>query len=286
MNLAYVVHLLTLVALFFILGASYNLLAGFTGMSNLGQPGIFLLGAYTTAILQRQFGFSPVLALPAAALVGLLFAALFSLMTRRARGDVVGVMGLWSMFMLVVVALNWAGLTRGALGIPGIARPQMWASPDRFMILMLVFALALYGGLRRITGSPFGRVLGAVRDDELQAQTLGKNVFKARAIAFMISGAVGGVGGGLFAYFFRFIDPSSFYILMLVAILAIVYVGGLASWAGTLTGAALIILLPEALRFLPFNPEIVGAMRQIVFAVAVLAVILWRPRGVLGRVEL
>ena len=286
MSIPYLIYLTTLVALFFILGASYNLLAGFTGMSNLGQTGFFLLGAYTAALLQAKLGLPAVFALPCAALAGLGFGALFSLITRRAKGDVVAVMGLWSMFMLVVIALNWSDLTRGALGIPGIVRPQMWASPERFMIFMLIFALVIYGALRHITRSPFGRVLGAVRDDELQAQTLGKNVFKARAIAFMISGAAGGIGGGLFAYFFRFIDPSSFYILMLVAILAIVYVGGLASWLGTLAGAALIILLPEALRFLPFNPEVVGALRQIVFAVLVLGVIIWRPKGMLGKVEL
>lgn len=286
MNAAYLTYLLTLIALFFILGASFNLLVGYTGMSNLGQPGLFLLGAYATALLQLKLGIHPALALAAGALAGALGGLFISLITRRARGDAVAVMGLFFMFVLVVVGLNWISLTRGALGIPGIARPELWSTPPRFFVFVLLAAVTCWGLLHRIVHSPFGRVLGAVRDDELAAETLGKNVFKARVIAFVVSGAIAGFGGGLYAYMFRFIDPTSFYIYMLVAMLAIVYVGGLASLPGTLAGTLLAILLPELLRFLPFNPEVVGAMRQIIFAALVLGVILWRPRGILGKVEL
>lgn len=286
MNLAYLIYLLTLIALFFVLGASFNLLVGYTGLSNLGQPGFFLVGAYTTVLLQLKFGFPWFLALPVGALAGAGMGLLLSLITRRARGDAVAVMGMWFMFIMVVVSLNWIGLTRGALGIPGIPRASLFATPERFLMFLVLAAVGVYGFLQRVTTSPFGRVLGAVRDDELAAETLGKNVFKARVIAFALSGAIAGLGGGLYAYFLRFIDPGSFFITMLITILAIVYVGGLASLSGTLVGTGLAILLPEALRFLPFNPEVVGALRQILFSVLVLAVILWRPRGVLGRIEL
>lgn len=286
MNAAYLTYLLTLIALFFVLGASFNLLVGYTGMSNLGQPGLFLLGAYTTALLQLKLGLHPAAALAAGAASGALGGLFLSLITRRARGDAVAVMGLFFMFVLVVVGLNWISLTRGALGIPGIARPGLFATPAPFLVFTAAAALVVYGLLRRLVHSPFGRVLGAVRDDELAAETLGKNVFKARIIAFAVSGAIAGFGGGLYAYAFRVIDPTSFYISMLVSILAIVYVGGLASLPGTLAGTLLAILLPELLRFTPFNPEVVGAMRQIIFAALVLGVILWRPRGILGKVEL
>lgn len=286
MNPAYPTYLLTLIALFFVLGASFNLLVGFTGLSNLGQPGLILLGAYTTALLQVKLGIHPALALAAGAGCGALGGLLLSLITRRARGDIVAVMGMWFMFILVVLSLNWISLTRGALGIPGIPRPTLFAAPERFLLLILLAAAVVYGLLHHLTRSPFGRVLGAVRDDELAAATLGKNVFKARLIAFALSGAIAGFGGGLYGYAFRFIDPTSFYISMLIAILAIVYVGGLASLGGTLAGTFLAILLPELLRFTPFNPEIVGAMRQIIFAAAVLGVILWRPKGIVGKVEL
>lgn len=286
MNDAYLIHLLTLVALFVVLGLSYNLLAGFTGMSNLGQPGFFLVGAYAVALLQLKFGLGFAIALPAAVAAGAIIGLLFSFLTKKAKGDTVAVMGLWLMLVLVIVALNWTDFTRGALGIPGIKRPNSWATPSLFLIFSAGLTLLTYGILSRLVRSPFGRVLGAVRDDELAAATLGKNVFKVRVIAFTLSGAIAGLGGGLFAYTFQFIDPTSFHISMLVTLLAIVYVGGLASLPGVLAGTLLIIILPEVLRFLPFNPEVVGALRQIVFSVLVLLVVLWKPKGILGKVEL
>ncbi|MBI4135563.1 branched-chain amino acid ABC transporter permease [Candidatus Uhrbacteria bacterium] len=286
LNAAYLTYLATLISLFVILGLSFNLLAGFTGLTNLGQTGFFLVGAYTVALLQLNFGLPYTLAMPAALLAGALIAIFFSLLTKRTRGDTVAVMGLWFMIVLVIVALNWSGLTHGALGIPGIRRPLGFASPQMFLIFSALITLVVYGILYRILRSPYGRVLGSVRDDELAAQTLGKNIFKARVIAFAISGGVSGIGGGLFAYTFQFIDPGSFHISMLVAVLALVYVGGLASLPGVIVGTLLIIILPEFLRFLPFNPEVLGALRQIVFSTLVLLVILWKPRGILGKVEL
>lgn len=282
----YLVYLLTIVALYIIFGLSFNLLAGFTGMSNLGQPAFFLVGAYTTVLLQMKLGVPPIFALLGGALAGFLIGALFSLVTRKARGDAVAVLGMWFMFISVIIALNWISVTRGALGIPGIPQPHGWETPDRFLLLMAAMAGILYLLVHRITSSPFGRVLGAIRDDELVAQTLGKNAFKARVLAFALSGAIAGLGGGMFAYFFRFIDPGSFFVSMLVALLTIVYVGGLASLPGTVVGALIVGVLPEILRLLPFNPEIVGGLRQIIFSVLVLLVILFRPRGVLGKVEL
>lgn len=286
MNPAYLTYLLTLIGLFAILGLSYNLLAGFSGLSNLGQPGFFLIGAYATVLLQLKLGLPAPLALCGGALGGAMAGLFLSLLTRKSKGDAVAVMGMWFMFIMVILALNWIGLTRGALGIPGIARPALFATPERFLLLVLIMGLLIYGLVWRVTHGPFGRVLGAVRDDELAAETLGKNTFKARSLVFALSGAIGGLGGGLFAYFFRFIDPGSFFVTQLVTILAIVYVGGLASLSGTLAGTALAILIPELLRFLPFNPEVLGGLRQVLFSVIVLIVILLRPRGILGRVEL
>lgn len=284
-SIPYLTYLLTLVALFALLGFSFNLLKGFTGLLNLAHPGMILLGAYTTVLLQRA-GVPLPLAWAAGAAAGLLLGALLSVLTRRSRGDVLGVMALWCLFVLEIVALNWIALTRGALGIPGIARPAGFETGPMFLLLTLIIVGIVYVFLHRVVSSPFGRVLGAVRDDELAAQTLGKNVFKARVVAFLVGGALAGLGGGLFAMFFRYIDPPSFYIIQLVTIIAIVFVGGPASLPGTIVGALVVVILPELLRFLPFNPEVVGALRQIVFSALVLAVIVLHPRGVLGKVEL
>lgn len=286
LNPAYLIYLVTLIALFAIMGLSFNLLRGFTGLLNLGHTGLILVGAYTTALLSRNLGVPLGLAWIAGVAAGAVFGILLSMLTRRGKGDViVGVMTLWFMIVMLTIALSWVDLTRGALGIPGIARLPGFESPERFLILVLITLGVIYAFLHRLTTSPFGRVLGAIRDDELGAQTLGKNALKARVISFAIGGAIAGLSGGVFAMFFRFIDPGSFYLTQLVTVVAIVYVGGLGSLPGTLLGALFIVLIPEFLRFLPFRPEIVGAMRQIVFSILVLAVLLWFPKGVMGKVE-
>ena len=177
-------------------------------------------------------------------------------------------------------------ISSAALGIPGIPRLAAVQTPEQFLLLTILILLGVYGLVWKITRGPFGRVLGAVRDDELAAATLGKNVFKARVMAFSIAGALAGFGGGLFGMFFRFVDPGSFHFPMLISLLTIVYVGGLASLPGTLVGALVVTLLPEILRFLPLPPEVVGALRQIIFSGLVLAVIVWRPKGIFGNVEL
>ncbi len=285
-NPAYLMYLGTLIALFAIMGLSFNLLRGFTGLLNLGHTGFILIGAYTSILLQRNLGVPLILAWVAGAIAGAIAGIVISILTRRGKGDVVvGVMTLWFMIVLVVIALSWVEVTRGALGIVGIPRPTGFESPLRFLTFSLAVLAVVYAFLHRVTKSPFGRVLGAVRDDELGAQTLGKNALKARMVSFMIGGGIAGLSGGLFGMFFRYIDPSSFYIAQIVAIVAIAYVGGLASLPGTLLGTVIVVLAPEFLRFLPFDPEAVGAMRQIVFSVLVLAVLLWFPKGVMGKIE-
>lgn len=285
-NSDYTIYLINLVALFAILGLSYNLLVGFTGLGNLGHPAFFLVGSYTTALFTIKAGWPIPLAWVLGALAGMATGGLLSLVTRKTRGDVVSVLTLFFLITTITVTLNWTPVTRGALGIPGIPRPAAFQTPEQFLLLTLLALALVYGIVWKITRSPFGRVLGAVRDDELAAATLGKNVFKARVMAFLIAGALAGFGGGLFGMFFRFVDPGSFYFPMLISVLTIVYVGGLASLPGTLVGALVVTLLPEILRFLPLNPEVIGALRQIIFSVLVLTVIVWRPKGILGKVEL
>ena len=286
LNSEYLIYLATLISLFAVMGLSFNLLRGFTGLLNLGHTGIILVGAYTTVLLTRTLGIPLGLAWAASAVTGAAVGLLLSLLTRKGKGDVVvGVMTLWFMILMVSVALNWIGVTRGALGLAAIPRLTGFESPARFLLLSLGVFAVVYGFLHRLTTSPFGRVLGAIRDDELGAMTLGKNAFKARAVSFVIGGAIAGLSGGLFAMLFRFIDPSSFYLTQLVTIVAIAYGGGLASLPGTVIGTLLIVLIPELLRFLPFSAEVIGAMRQIVFSTLVLIVLLWFPKGVMGKIE-
>ncbi len=140
--------------------------------------------------------------------------------------------------------------------------------------------------IRKIVKSPFGKVLEATRDNELAVRVLGKNTFKIKSIALGASAFFAGIAGSLYAHYITYIDPSSFEIMQLIPILCIVIIGGLASLKGTIVATIVLILLPEPLRFIGFPSSIVGPMRQILYALVLLLILIYRPKGFFGKVEL
>ena len=134
--------------------------------------------------------------------------------------------------------------------------------------------------------SPFGKVLESIRDDELASKTLGKNTSKTKSISLMISAFFAGLAGSLYAHYITYIDPSSFTIMQLIPVLCIVIIGGLASLKGTVIATIIIVLLPEPLRFIGFPSSVVGPMRQIIYALFLLLILLYKPKGLYGKVEM
>ncbi|HDI03246.1 MAG TPA: branched-chain amino acid ABC transporter permease, partial [Candidatus Pacearchaeota archaeon] len=128
--------------------------------------------------------------------------------------------------------------------------------------------------------------LEAIRDDELATKVLGKNTFKMKSYALGISAFFAGIAGSLYAHYITFIDPSSFTLLQLIPVLAIVILGGLASLKGTILATVVMVLLPEPLRFIGFPSSIVGPARQIIYALILLLILIYKPKGFYGKVEL
>ncbi|MFQ6121173.1 MAG: branched-chain amino acid ABC transporter permease, partial [Methanosarcinales archaeon] len=155
-----------------------------------------------------------------------------------------------------------------------------------FLILTLLIGLLAYLLIKRIIASPFGKVLEATRDNELATKVLGKNTFKIKSYALGISAFFAGIAGSLYAHYITFIDPSSFTILQLIPVLAIIIIGGLASLKGTVIATIILVLLPEPLRFIGFPSSIVGPMRQIIYALLLLLILIYKPKGFYGKVEL
>ncbi len=285
----YLTHLLILVGMYIILGSSLNLAMGYTGLLNLGHVAFFGIGAYTSALLTLQ-GVPFVIAIMTAGLVASLFGFILSFATRNLKGDYLALATLGFSFVAYSVFLNWTGLTRGPLGIPGIPKPSFGnfvvATNQGYLVLVAAIAVITLLVLWRITSSRYGKVLEAVRDDALAAAVLGKPVFKLKSQSLAISAFFAGIAGSLFAHYLTYIDPSSFFISEIILVITIVMVGGLASLRGSLLAAAIIILIPEMLRLVYLPSSIIGPMRQILYAVILIAVIMFRPRGLLGRVDL
>lgn len=286
---AYLIHLLILIGIYLILAISLQLAVGFTGLLNLGHIAFYCIGAYTSALLALHnlpFWFCFL----CAGIIAGLFGFLLSIPTNKLKGDYLALATMGFSFVIYAVALNWTSLTRGPLGLPGIPKPTLFgisfSNNFNFLILTAIIALISYLIIRKITKSPFGKVLEATRDDELATRVLGKNTFKMKSYALGISAFFAGIAGSLYAHYITFIDPSSFTLLQLIPVLCIVIIGGLASLKGTIIATIILILLPEPLRFIGFPSSIVGPARQMIYALLLLLILIKKPRGLYGRIEL
>lgn len=281
----YLIHITTLAAIYIMVTLSYALPVGYTGLLNLGHIGLFAVGAYTTAILISH-GISFWIALPAAAVATGLAGFLLALPTRRIKGDYYALVTLGALFMIFTILLNWISLTRGPFGITGIHRPAGFEEPSSYLILVLAALVLLAAAVFRIVRSPFGRALEAVRDDDMVAESLGKPVAKLRLVVLVVSGVLVGVAGAFYAPFLQFINPQVFWLDNVVWILAGLVIGGLASFPGAILGMVLLFGIFEPVRFLALPPALVGPLRLAIFSVLLLLVVIFRPKGVMGRAQL
>ena len=286
---AYLIHLSILICIYIILAISLQLAVGFTGLLNLGHIAFYAIGAYTSALLALA-GYPFWFCILAAGIMAMIFGFLLSLPINKIKGDYLALATMGFSFVVYAVLLNWTDLTNGPLGLPGIPKPQLFnfdfSQNYNFLILAAVIALISYIIIKLITISPFGKVLESIRDNEQAAKILGKNTFKMKVYAMVISAFFAGIAGSLYAYYITYIDPSSFTIMELIPVLSIVIVGGLASLEGTIVAAVILTLLPEPLRFIGFPSSIVGPARQIIYALFLLLILISKPKGFYGRVKL
>lgn len=286
----YLVHLAILFAIYAILGISLNLVVGYTGLLSVTHAAFFGLGAYATGILTAHFGMNFFVSLIAGMALAGVASFLIGAVLSRLSGDyyVLGTVGF--NFILFSILLNWDGVTRGPLGIPGVSRPNLFgfnfSSSISFLVLAFLFLFLVYATSRFIVSSSFGRVLKAIREDEQAIGVFGYHTLSYKLAIFVISAAMAAAAGSLFASYITFIDPTMFVVMESVFILAIVILGGFANLNGSLVGALFLILLPELLRFVGFPSEIAGQMRQVVYGLLLILLMLYRPQGLMGEYKL
>jgi branched-chain amino acid transport system permease protein len=284
---AYLMHLLVLIGIYAILAMSLNLAMGYTGLLNIGHVAFYGIGAYTSALLALSLGLPFWFGLIAAGIVAAIFGILLAIPTLKLRGDYLALATLGFAIIAEAVMRNWVSLTKGPLGLPGIPKPSIFgysiSATGAYLVLVLIFALLTYLFMRHITRTPFGRVLKAIREDELVARSLGKNSTKFKTIALATSAFFAGIAGSLYAHYITFIDPSSFTVMESILIISMIIVGGLSSVEGSIVGAIILLLLPEPLRFLPLPSYAIGALRQIIYALLLILLLILKPGGFLGE---
>lgn len=283
----YLWHILTLINIYMILGMSLNLAVGYTGLLSICHAAFYGIGAYAATLLMLNAGWGFFPALLTAVLITTACSLVIAIPSLRLRGDYFVLATLGFQIIVFSILYNWIDLTRGPYGIPGIPLPQVLGrevdSVGTYFLFSLFFALTcglLLAGLKQ---SPFGRVLRAIREDDMAAAALGKPVSHLKVTAFALSAAFAAVSGALFACYMRYIDPTSFTIAESVFILSIVIIGGAGSLVGPVLGAALMIVLPELLRFLQIPDSIAANMRQIIYGVLIILLMRYRPQGIAGE---
>ncbi len=207
------------------------------------------------------------------------FGAAIALPTLRLRGIFLALVTIGFQEITYLVTLNWIGLTRGPMGIPGVPPPALlgWElSGNRgYYWLVLALDVIVLFVLSRVVTSRIGRAFVAIREDELAAESSGIPAFRMKVLAFGIATFFAGIAGGFFAHHARFVSADSFRLDETFAIITMLIVGGMGSLPGPVLGAVLLVVLPEASRFL-------AEYRGVVYGLILIGVILFRPEGIAG----
>jgi len=283
----YLLHIGILIAIYSILAVTLNLLVGYTGMLSLAHAAFFSIGAYTVALLVSKTNLTFLPSLSIGIALSTTLGLVTSIILIRVRKDLYALATLGINTIVLSLLLGWNKLTNGALGISGIPSPTIFNytfdSQLTFFLICLLFAGLVFLIAWFLAHGSFGRTLKAIRDNEELARALGYRTNYYRIIIFTVAAGLAAIAGGLFASYISFIEPAIFGTTETIFIMAVVILGGLASLPGSILGAAIMIALPELLRFIGFSQTTTGHLRVLIFAVILITLMLYRPKGLMGR---
>ena len=280
----YVLHLFILICFYTMLSQSLNLSAGFAGLISLTHAGFYGIGAYTAAILSTHYGVSFFLSISLAMFFSGIIAFIVSLIALRTVDDYFIICTIGIQVILFSIMNNWMEMTRGPLGIPGIPSIRLLGfsveSKISFLSLSLFFVLLIWFVLHNISRSGFGKTLIAISEDEIYSQSIGKNVYLFKTVSFTLSATFAAIPGALYAHYISYIDPTSFTVNESIFVLSIVIIGGLGNLSGSLFASAFLVLLPEALRFVGMPDSLAANMRQIIYGLILVIVMMTGKNGI------
>lgn len=258
------------------LALGLNIIVGLAGLLVLGYIAFYAAGAYCYALLSTQLHWNFFLALPMGAGLAMLFGLLLGLPTLRLRGDYLAIVTLGFGEIVRIVLNNWDSVTGGPNGVMHIAKPSLaglaLGKQAHLYYLVLFLCLLVAFLIGRLNRSRLGRALVAMREDEAAARACGVDTVRLKLLAFMLSAAVAGTMGAVFAAKMGFVSPESFTFWESIMVLCMVVLGGMASIPGVILGAAALIVLPEAFRQMQ-------SYRMLIFGASMVAMMIFRPQG-------
>jgi branched-chain amino acid transport system permease protein len=277
----YTVHILVQTATFAIAVFGLTVVLGLCGQINLAQAAFFGFGAYAVGLGTTDLHMNFWAALAMGAAIALVMGAFLGMTTLKLGGHYLAMVTISFQQIVTLIMVNWIPVTHGPDGVSRITRPAMFQSSQAFLGLC-VFAMALIGYLVwRLPQMPLGRAMRAVRDNELAAGVAGVDVYRVKVAAFALSAVLGGIGGGLFAGGFAYVSPDQFSFAESIVFITMVLLGGVSSPVGAVIGTALLIVLPESLRFLKSVP----GMYLAIYGLSIILIIRYMPEGIWGFVQ-
>lgn len=285
----YLLHVLILIGIYIILAVSLDLMAGYAGMLSLAQAAFFGIGAYSFALMSNRVAGGFLVVIGCAAAFSGMVGACVGYPSLRIRTEYFAITTLGVQVVLSSLFNNCVSLTGGPMGMTNIPAPIIgrWVASSKLSYLILTaVAVGLVIAVSRLLVCRYtGRVLRAIREDEVFTESLGINVAGYKITISAISASMAAVAGCIYAAYFSFIDPSSFSLTESVAIVSAVILGGAGSVFGPALGAALLISIPEALRFVGLTTATVANLRQILYGSVLVILMLVRPRGLVGQFD-
>lgn len=253
----YYVHILIMAGIFAILALSLNLLLGYTGQLSLGHAAFFGIGAYTSALLALKLEWPVWAGFLAAVVVAGIAGYAIGKVSLKLRGAYFVLVTISFAGVIYLVSVNWMELTNGPLGLPGVPPAELripgllelsFRSKPAYYYLVLAVAAASYFVCYRLVHSRIGRAFIALRENEALAESVGINGTRYLVLAAVVSAAMAGAAGSLYAHYTRFVSPEVFLFTYTVTMVIMVVAGGKGTLAGPVLGAFLFTALPEALR--------------------------------------
>lgn len=286
---AYLLAIAIVTAIYMLLTLGLNLQFGFTGLINFGHVGFFCIGAYAAAILSTQ-GAPVLLGFVAAAVLAGLAAWPIGIVSLKLRDDYFAIVTLGFSEVVRLVATSEQWLTKGVQGIPGI--PPLFAGFGTAQPVLILAALAAVNllaalAMHRIVRSPFGRMIGAIRDNEDAVKALGKDPAGFKIQVLMLGAALAGIAGAFYAHYIGYIVPDQFIPLVTFQIWMALIMGGAGRVSGALAGTVILMLFLEGSRFLrdvvPFVSDVgMASVRLGAVGLALVLFTLFRPQGIMG----
>ena len=267
----YVFHIIIMLNIYIMLTLSANLTIGMANLLTMCQAAFYGIGAYIGTYFLMQFNLPFVVIVALVMLLTGAFSFLVSYASVRLKGDyfVIATM----VFQLIIPGIKLFGLFE----LSGVYA---------YLILSLVVMAIVVYLFHHLVSSPFGRVLNAIRADETMVQAMGRNTVLFKSWAFFLSAAVASMAGIIYASYVSYIDPTSFTLDESIFIVSALFIGGIGNTKGPVLGALFVVLLPELLRFVGLPDSIAANLRQIIYGLALILVMYYRPQGLMGKTVL